>query len=86
MKCPVKPGVRGWLLAGAVILAMDILDERTLSESFLEFSRTPVGRIATVVSWSVLTAHLFGVLPSDRDPIVFVFKFAPRRKVMIVGV
>jgi hypothetical protein len=86
VKCPVKPGARGWLAAGLVILAADILDETTLSESFREFSTTRTGRVITTAGWALLTAHLFGLIPVDRDPIVLAFSRVPRRKKVIVVV
>jgi len=86
MKCPIKPGARGWLVAGLVILAADLLDETTLSESFSTFSRTPHGRIITTTSWLYLTAHMFGMIPSHRDPLVLVFSRVPKRKKVLVVV
>jgi hypothetical protein len=87
VKLAVKPGDRGWLVAGVVILAADLIDERTLSESFRDFSRTRYGRVMTVTGWSLLTAHLFGVIPEKYDPFYAVFKRAPRRhRVVIVSV
>lgn len=87
MKCPVKPGARGWLATALVILAADIVDERTLSESFLEFSKTPTGRVVSYTGWFFLTAHLFGAIPKHRDPLYLAFKHVPRRRrVVIVSV
>lgn len=87
MKCPVKPGARGWLATALVIIAADLIDERTLSESFLEFSRTPSGRVVSACGWGYLTAHMFGVIPPRYDPLHLIFKNAPhRRKVVIVSV
>ena len=87
MKLQVKPGMRGWLATAFVVLAADILDETTLSESFREFSRTPHGLVITSASWAVLTAHLFGILPPEYDPFVLFFSHMPkRRKVVIVNV
>lgn len=87
MKCPVKPGVRGWLLAGVVILAADLLDEATLSETFKDFSRTRGGRVITCAGWTLLTLHLFGVIPSELDPFVLAFAHAPgHRKVVVIRV
>lgn len=87
MKCPVKPGVRGWLFLGAVVLAADLLDEATLSETFKDFSRTRGGRVITCAGWAILTAHLFGAIPSEFDPFVLAFAHAPgRRKVVVIRV
>ena len=79
MKVPGKPGVRGWVLVGAVVLAVEMLDDTTLSAAFRDFSRTPTGRIVTWTAWTALTAHLFGFVPEDRDPIRIVFSHVPHR-------
>ena len=87
MKCPLSPGARGWIATGLVILAADLLGETTLSDSFHAFSRTPSGFVITTAGWVYLTAHMFGMIPSDRDPLVLAFSRVPkRRKVGIVGV
>lgn len=86
MKCPVKPGMRGWLATGLVILAVELLDETTLSASFRDFSRTPNGLAVTCAGWSLLTAHLFGVIPDKYDPIVQVFSHMPKRRRVVVVV
>ena len=83
----IKAGTRGWLAMAFVALAVDVLDEATLSESFRDYSRTPSGRIVTSASWAILTAHLFGLLPPEYDPFVLFFSHLPkRRKVVIVNV
>ena len=87
MKLQVKPGMRGWLATGLVVLAADILDETTLSEAFRGYSRTPSGRIVTSAGWAILTAHLFGLIPPEYDPFVLLFSQLPkRRKVVIINV
>ena len=87
MKCPVRPGVRGWLITGLTVLAVDLLCETTLSESFRDFSRTRHGRFITMAGWAVLTAHLFGAIPVERDPIVLAFARLPkRRKAVVISV
>jgi hypothetical protein len=87
VKLQVKAGTRGWLAMALVALAVDVLDETTLSESFRDYSRTPSGRVVTSAGWVVLTAHLFGLLPPEYDPFVLFFAHMPkRRKVVIVNV
>jgi hypothetical protein len=86
MKCPISPGARGWLATGLVILAADFLGETTLSESFRDFSRTPSGRVITWAGWTLLTAHLFGAIPVERDPIVLAFSRMPKRRKVIISV
>ena len=87
MKLQVKAGTRGWLAMAFVALAVDVLDETTLSESFRDYSRTPSGRVVTSTGWVILTAHLFGLLPPEYDPFVLFFSHMPkRRKVVIVNV
>lgn len=87
MKLQVRPGDRGWLIAGAVVIAADLIDERTLSDSFREFSRTPYGLAVLIPAWALLTAHLFGIIPEKYDPFYAAFKVAPhRRKLVIVSV
>jgi hypothetical protein len=80
VKCPLSPGAQVWTATGLAILAVDILGETTLSESFNTFSRTPHGRIVTTAGWLYLTAHMFGMIPSKRDPLVLAFSRVPKRK------
>lgn len=69
MRIPVKTGWRGWAAVGLVVLAADMFDEMTMSEAFTTFSRTKPGMAVTIATWSILTAHLFGIIPQEYDPI-----------------
>lgn len=64
-----EPGKRGWLAVIAIVILAEMLDERTLSDSFLELSRGRKGRVLIGPAWLILTLHLFGVLPPRYDPL-----------------
>lgn len=64
----MKPGTKGWIGLTAVVIAADLLDERTMSEAFREMARHPAGRYVVGPFYVVLTAHLFGLIPPEYDP------------------
>jgi hypothetical protein len=76
MKIPGKAGWRGWIAVGLVVAAAEALDHTTMSEVFTDWSRTPVGCVISVVSWTTLTAHLFGLIPEQYDPIVLFAEYS----------
>lgn len=79
----LSPGAAGWVSVGAVVVAAEVIDARTMSEAFRAASRHPVAGPVIAASWGVLTAHLFGVIPDEYDPIKLVaMKFLPKRRRM----
>ena len=70
----LSPGAAGWVSVAAVVIAAELLDERTMSEAFRMASRHPVGRPVLFSAWAILTAHLFGVIPPHCDPINLFWK------------
>lgn len=62
-----KPGVRGWIGVGALVVAADLLDGRTMSDVSREVCRHPVAGPPVMAAWLYLTAHLFGLLPPEYD-------------------
>ena len=64
----LSPGTAGWLSVGAVVVAAELLDTRTMSEAFREASRHPVIGPVVITTWAVLTAHLLGFIPPQYDP------------------
>lgn len=77
----LSPGAAGWVSVGAVVVAAEVIDARTMSEAFRIASRHPVAGPVLVTSWGVLTAHLFGVIPAQYDPIhLFAKKVLPKRR------
>lgn len=65
----LSPGSKGWIAAGAVVVAAELLDERTMSEAFKAASRHPVYGPVVISAWGILTAHLLGIIPGKYDPI-----------------
>lgn len=65
----VKSGGFGWLALAAGVVTWDILAPETLSDAFRRAHSHPVSAIMVGASWGVLTAHLFGVIPENADPI-----------------
>lgn len=59
----------GWLAVAALVAAADVTGSRTMSDAFRTASRSPVGRPLMIAGWGILTAHLFGLIPPERDPI-----------------
>jgi hypothetical protein len=77
----LSPGAAGWVSVGAVVLAAEVIDARTMSEAFHTASRHPIAGPVMAASWGVLTAHLFGVIPNQYDPIhLMAKKFLPKRR------
>lgn len=69
MKIKPKPGSTGWFATLAVIVAAELLDEKTMSTGFRNYSRDPRGKYVMIPAWAYLTAHLFGVIPAKYDPL-----------------
>lgn len=65
----LSPGSKGWIAVSAVVVAAEVLDERTMSEAFREASRHPVYGPLVLTAWAILTAHLTGLIPPRYDPI-----------------
>lgn len=79
----LKPGAAGWIATGLVILTAELMDERTMSEAFCEFSKDPRGKYVVLPLWAVLTAHLFGVIPLKYDPIHNMWVYVKGQKVVM---
>lgn len=73
-------GSTGWLLTAGVVLAWDFTAPETMSESFRSAVTTPQGRAAAIITWAYLTAHLFEVIPRERDPLDIVHQAWARRR------
>ncbi len=73
-------GGTGWLLLTAVVLGWDAFAPETMSVAFGRAAATPAGRAVLVLGWTTLTAHLFNVLPEDKDPICLVVVMLRHRK------
>lgn len=65
----LSPGAAGWVSVAAVVVAAELIDTRTMSEAFRAASRHPVAGPVVLVTWAVLTGHLFGTIPPRYDPI-----------------
>jgi hypothetical protein len=59
----------GWLAVGVLVAVADVTGERTMSDTFRMAARHPVIGPAVIAGWGVLTAHLFGLVPPQYDPI-----------------
>lgn len=78
MRVRMKPGATGWAITGAVILAAELLDSRTMSDAFRDLSRSPSGRYVLLPGWMYLTAHLFGLVPVKYDPLSQLWLYVKR--------
>lgn len=77
----LSPGAAGWVSVGAVVVAAEVIDARTMSEAFHAASRHPIAGPTIALGWGVLTAHLFGVLPKKYDPFHLAGKrLVPKRR------
>jgi hypothetical protein len=69
------PGIDGWLVVAAVVLAAEALDEKTMSAAF----KSLPWKVKLTV-WTITTLHLFGVLPRRADPFMWLAALpVPRR-------
>lgn len=62
-------GGAGWVAIAALVVIWDMIAPETLSSAFHRATSGRVGATAVVVTWGVLTAHLFQVLPERADPL-----------------
>lgn len=72
----LSPGSKGWVAVAAVVVAAELLDEKTMSEAFRVASRHPVYGPIVLSAWTILTAHLIGVIPVKYDPITLFWAYA----------
>lgn len=70
----LSPGAAGWVAVSAVVVAAELLDEKTMSEAFHTASRHPAYGPVVISAWGILTAHLFGFIPAKYDPISLFWK------------
>jgi hypothetical protein len=88
MKAPAcrwwRTGTAGWVAAGALIIAWDLAapEGETLSERFRAgVRRHPGGAAAITAGWTVVTLHLYDVLPKKADPLHAIRVVRDRRRV-----
>lgn len=72
----LSPGATGWVSVAIVVVAAELLDDKTMSEAFKNASRNPVTGPIIFAAYGILTAHLFGAIPARYDPIYFFWKHA----------
>lgn len=65
----LSPGTAGWVAVGVAVIVAELLDEKTMSEAFRDVSRHKIAGPVMLFAWGTLTAHLFGVIPPNRDPL-----------------
>ena len=68
-------GKWGWVGLVALVILWDCVAPETLSAVFRRRRTNP----ATILAWSALTAHLFGLFPPRYDPILRMFRFVRGR-------
>lgn len=59
----------GWLALALLVAAADLTGTKTMSEAFRVASKHPISGPLVYAGWSVLTAHLFGLIPPKLDPL-----------------
>ena len=69
----------GWIALGVLVAVADVTGKHTMSDTFRAASRRPVVGPVVIVSWALLTAHLFGLVPARYDPIYRGFSFVMKR-------
>ena len=70
----VRSGGAGWGLIALGILLWDLTQEDQLSDAWKRAHRRgPIAAIALGTSWAIVTAHLYGVLPSRFDPLHMIY-------------
>lgn len=67
----LREGKAGWVYVTVGVAAWDLLveEDELLTVAFRRALETRSGKIFVCSSWGILTAHLFGVLPENIDPI-----------------
>lgn len=71
----LSPGSKGWVAVAAVVIAAELLDEKTMSDAFRTAARHPVYGPIILTAWGILTAHLVGVIPAKYDPITIFWAY-----------
>lgn len=75
----IRPGGRAWIELALFVSLRDSLliyrKQATMSEVFGDALQHPIRRWPTVVSWCVITLHLFGCMIPEK--LCFVKKFDP---------
>ena len=59
----------GWAAVVMVAAVADYYGDRTMSDYFRANVKRPVAGPMLAVSWGYLTAHLFGLIPPQYDPL-----------------
>lgn len=59
----------GWLALVLLVAAADFTGSKTMSDAFRTASRHPITGPCLAIGWGYLTAHLFGVIPLELDPL-----------------
>jgi hypothetical protein len=67
----LREGKAGWVYVTVGIAVWDTLaeEDEQLTGAFRRSLKSPSGAIFTCATWGILTAHLFGLLPEEIDPI-----------------
>lgn len=61
--------LQGWAALLAVVIIADLTGEVTMSTGFRTLAHNKTFGPPLIVTWAVLTAHLFGLVPARYDPI-----------------
>jgi hypothetical protein len=56
------------------VAAADLTGSKTMSDAFRTASRHRVTGPVVMVAWVYLTAHLFGLIPPELDPLHLLWK------------
>lgn len=74
----LRKGTTGWVALAAGVVAWDLTSDETLTHAFRRAREHPVSFAALIAGWTILTAHLFGVLPARVDPFIVTFHAAKK--------
>ena len=66
-----KMGTLGWVTLAAGVITWDLCAAETLTGAFRRGNLSPVGRVAVMAGWGILTGHLFSLIPARIDPLDF---------------
>jgi hypothetical protein len=75
-------GSAGWVYVTIEIAIWDYIveEDEQLTRAFRRGLKSPSGKILICTCWSILTAHLFGLIPKNFDPIYIAAEAAQRRR------
>jgi hypothetical protein len=71
VKFNISSGTLGWVALAGGVLVWDLTAGETLTSAFRRSHDSPVSLVVVTAAWTLLTAHLFSLIPPRLDPMQF---------------